>query len=281
MRSIILFISIALLAALAGSAFAIRMSPAAFTAQNIPIGIEFDIGIPLTIRLSTEDTSAKLFNATPLLPSEVRDEWLAGYEEIPDAGYLMIEGDGPLLVEPGEPVVRKMFIGFPDDSSLLNRHFMVQLRVMPQEVTGMFQAVLVGSYLLETKSTEDRFTRPGGQPFSAAPSLLVLDSTGRGIVRVYNNIDHALRLEARIDAPLQSDKLKVELTRGFVRGPLNERIRVIEPEFLVQAGGFMDVTVEMDESLRQGQSRNTEYLLWINEPDGKSQSCFIRIHYRP
>ena len=110
---------ITLLAVIAGGVFAIRMSPAAFTAQNIPIGTEFDLGVPLVIRLSENDTVAKYFTATPLKPGEVRNDWLDGYEEIPDAGYLKIEGDGAVYVEPDKPVTTIiLFFGIVRSTSL-------------------------------------------------------------------------------------------------------------------------------------------------------------------
>lgn len=272
---------ITLLAVIAGGVFAIRMSPAAFTAQNIPIGMEFDLGVPLVIRLSENDTVAKYFTATPLKPGEVRNDWLDGYEEIPDAGYLKIEGDGAVYVEPDKPVTRRLLIEFPEDSSLLNRHFLVQLRVMPQEASGMFQAVLVGSYLLETSPSKDRFTKPGGYPLSVAPSRLSLDSAGFGVVRIYNNHEHTLKVLTRLDIPPNTEKLHVELTRGFVRGVLGDGIELDKKELFIQPGGFEDITIIMDADLRDSISRNSEYILWVETPEIENSRRFVRVHYLP
>lgn len=277
----LLIITITLLAIIAGGVFAIRMSPAAFTAQNVPLGEEFDVGVPLVIRLSEHDTVAKYFTVKSLKPSEVRKEWLEGYEEIPDASYLKVGGQKPILVEPGDPEVRPLMVDFPMDSTLLNRHFLVQLRVMPQETSGMFQAVLVGSYLLETSASEDRFAKPGGYPISIAPSKITLDSSGVGMVRVYNNYDHALEIEARLDIPPRTNKLQVELTRGFVRGVLSDGIGLDKERLMVQPGGFEDITIQMDSELRNSISKNSEYILWVEAPDIENSARFVRVHYRP
>ncbi len=264
-----------------GNLLAVRMSPAAFTAQNIPIGTEFDLSVPLTIRLSENDTIAKKFTVTPLLPSEVRSEWLAGYEEIPSADFLKIGGEGDIFVSPREPAIRRLLIEFPDDNSLLNRHFLVHLRVMPQDVSGMFQAVLVGSYLLETSPSADRFTKPGGHPISVSPSIVAFDSLGFATVRIYNNHDSALEVILRLDIPPQTDKMQVELTRGFIRGVLGDGVSIDKSKILVQAGGFEDVTIRIKPDFRATISRNSEYILWLEVPGFEKSERFIRVHYRP
>ncbi len=274
-------IAITLLAVLAGGVFAVRMSPAAFTAQNIPIGSEFDVGVPLTVRLSDGDTVAKYFTVMSLKPSDVRKEWLAGYEEIPSSELLKIGGELPILVEPGNPAVRRILVDFPDDSSMMNRHFLAQLRVQPQESAGMFQAVLVGSYLLETSPSKDRFVRPGGSPISMAPSIVVLDSVGEGIVRVYNNHNHAVEVSAWLELPPRTDRMQIELTRGFLRGILDDRISVDKQKLLVQSGGFEDIAIRMDSELRDEISRNSEYILWVEVLSIENSARFVRVHYRP
>lgn len=281
MRLRIPLLAFTLLAIFAGGVFAVRMSPAAFTAQNIPVGSEFDVGVPLTIRLSDGDTTAKYFTVMSLKPSDVRKEWLAGYEEIPSSEFLKVGGEVPVIVEPGNPSVRRILVDFPEDSAFMNRHFLAQLRVQPQESAGMFQAVLVGSYLLETAPSKDRFVRPEGSPISVAPSVVVLDSSGVGIVRVYNNHNHAVEVSARLEIPPRTDRMQIELTRGFLRGIIDDRISLDKKALLVQPGGFEDIVVRMDSELRNGISRNSEYILWVEVPAMTTSARFVRVHYRP
>lgn len=272
----------ALLALITGSAFAIRMSPASFTAQNVPIGREFDLSIPLVIYLGNDSSDTAYFSAVPLFPSEVRETWLDGYEEIPDPNYLLVAGEQPIAVLPESATVRSLLVYFPMDSSLLNRRFLVMLRVMPVNSRSMFQAVLVGSYMIETSPTKDRFTRTGGKPFAISPSIVYLDSMGKGIARIYNNdtIPHNYRTRFSVP-PLDDRRLNVILSPGYTRGD-STKYSLDKSSGKIPAGGFVDLDIRIkDTEYLKSLRKDTEAILWIENPSSKCCKRFFRIHYKP
>jgi len=272
---------IALLVVLAGSAFAIRMSPASFTARNIPVGERFNLSVPLVIHVDKNAEGSVVFLANPLLPSEVRENWLEGYEEIPDPAYLIVGGERPIVAKPDSAATRRLLVDFPGDSSLMNRRFLVQLRIMPEDAGGMFQTVLVGSYLLETVSTENRFTRPGGLPIAFAPSVLKLDEDGNGIIRVYNNDSKAHDVSAYISVPVEENKLSVELTRGNIPGD-PKHFELDRNSASVGPGEFIDISISMPNiEYRESLKRNTEVLLWVKDPAVEKSARFVRVNYLP
>jgi len=269
----------ALLLSIVGSAVAVRMSPAAFTAQNVPLGEKFDLTVPLVISLGDDSSSSVDFLAQPIFPSEVRDKWLRGYLEIPEADYLIVDGEMPISVTPDEPAIRKLFINFPDDSAYLNCHFLAHLKIMPAKVSGMFQAVLVGSYLLETVSSKDRFAKPGFGLLTGAPS--VLDMEGPSTVRIYNNSDRSIDIGVYLDVPSDEKKLHVEPSAGYIIGDTTDFVLNIADK-TIPADGFIDIPISFKNNrYRETLQRNTEVILWVEDVSNSEIACFIRIHCRP
>lgn len=266
----------ALILVFVGSAASIRMSPGAFTAQGVPIGTKHDLRVPLVIQLDENSEKSIEFISEPLSPSEVRESWLDGYEEIPDPDYLIIDGEHPIVAHPDSPVVRRMFIEFPNDSSLLNRHFLVQLRVGPKKTEGVFQTVLIGSYLIETKSSVNRFTHTGGEHLTIAPSVLNLDSSGKGIIRVYNNDKIGRRFEIIPKYVKNERALTVNISGGFQEGDI-DLVKTNPSNAKISPGGFIDVEIEYKPNTIE---KDTEIILWFEDPDLACCSRFCRIRLK-
>jgi hypothetical protein len=212
----------------------------------------------------------------------VRESWLDGYEEIPDPNFLVVSGVKPVVAYPDSPAIRPLLTNFPFDSSFFNRHFLVQLRVMPTDVEGMFQTVLVGSYLFETTPTSDRFTRPGGFPFSIGPSILYLDKEGKGTVRVYNNDSTGCDIELDLaEPPKREERLVVELSEGYERGDPT-KFKISKNRKKINGQGYADLDVSItDKKYLLSLTRNTEIILWGFDSREPKSSRFVRIHYRP
>ncbi len=251
---------------IAASAFGVRMLPADFNAQDVPIGKEIEIAT-LTISLEPSE-SAETLSIGPIPPEKSVD----GYEPLPDTAFIET-GDRSIFIPEKEAVERRITANFPDDPSFFNRRFAVSIRLSSPK-KGDFR----GSFLIETEANPN--ARPGGTPISVAPSNLDLDQNGDGQISIFNNDTIPHFLICYTAAPeIGSGRSIVALTEGCQIG---DPVQFVPQKnsFIVEANGRFDLPISVPNE-KYSVKQRAEVLLWVKDPSLPESARFVRLRWAP
>ncbi len=276
MRRLVLFVFFALAALCVG--VGISVSPATFLLQNVPLGERYDITGAAGYRIRISGVSRPgNYVITPRRPSEDGTK-ATGYYDIPDASWFGVE-ECTLFVSPDKPAETAMWIDFPDDPSLYNRHFLLGVDVSPtlESTRGM---LAVGAYLLfrfETPPKEGVVPKLQKGEMAFVPSVVSFEDLRKGDVRSYNlklftwtEQPQKIKLY-RLDPESDVAKITILLTRGFRRAP--EGVVLFPEEISASsAGGKLFVQVALAEELPY---RRMEELVMAEAPNGNK--AFLRV----
>ncbi|MCK5833403.1 hypothetical protein KAH81_07015, partial [bacterium] len=189
-----------------------------------------------------------------------------------------VEGKQPIFVDTIQPAVRRLYSLIPDDPSMFNRRFMVQLRVMQSNSSSNVQSAIIGNYLIETQS--NNFVRTGGNPISIAPSVLDLDSTGEGVFKVFNNdtVPHFIICYSAIPE-IEPKGVAVSVSPGYSIGDPVQFV-ASQQSFIIEPDSEKKLFISMpNEEYRASVQGKVEAILWIKDPSNTNSSRFIRLHW--
>ncbi|MGB9562057.1 MAG: hypothetical protein ACPL6C_04505 [bacterium] len=175
--------------------WALRVSPASFTAQWVPLGRRKDLGVVFTC---SADKKTYLFIAR-VMPQEEGVPLSVGYRSLPDIGWFIVESGETLRADTSSGIaLTKLLVEIPDKPEYYNQHFVVRLFTTGISA-GMFQPAMIPYYFLETPPLANPSVSPDGE-LGVAPSIVELTKSNKnGTFRIYNNdtIEHKYNLVIR------------------------------------------------------------------------------------
>lgn len=261
-----------------GTAYALKVSPGVFTAMGVPVGEKTDLGIRFTIENDLD--SEQSFSINMIRPSEVKKDWLRGYQDIPDPEWLFIEGGEMTIVPAHGKVEMTLFLEIPDEERYYNQHWMVYVMVN-QVGEGMFQTSVAPAYMIETRS-EKTLTGPPYGEFGLAPSILgfeniLIGHSQTAFFTIYNNdtLTHLYTLNPEI--PHQEDgNLVIENRDGYSWFDMGKWLQFSEIQFELPPGESKEIAVNLtipeDVKLAAGKYES----LIFAQPD-QGRAGFIRV----
>ncbi|RKZ35074.1 hypothetical protein DRQ33_00620 [bacterium] len=257
----------------------ISISPGTFLLQNVPVGKKYDITSETgyIIRMGKETGSAT-YVLTPRRPSDDGTN-ATGFYDFPEPSWFHLEKN-ILNLNGDEPPNTAMWVEFPDDPSLYNRHFLLGVDVtpIPETTSGM---IAVGAYLLYRFETEPKAgvspKLPKGE-IAFVPSVLKFDQLGNKAniskdLKIFRGETKNLKLKLyRLDPESEVARYTILLSPGFHRAP--EGIVYFPNQVNInQDSGNLFVQVAFDNGLPH---KKLEEIIIAESPDGKK--AFLRVH---
>ncbi|MFP4459127.1 MAG: hypothetical protein ACLFSQ_06040 [Candidatus Zixiibacteriota bacterium] len=247
--------------------FALRVAPAVFTAQGIPVGEEKRFGIPLSVQNPHDDTLD--FTVQILPPKDVRIEKLDGYDTLPDTNWFYFIGGNTLTIPPGETRGNEIAMSIPDDKSLYNQHYMVEAVIAPEQ-SSQFMVNMRVSYFIETESMAEPEIPPRGK-VAIAPSIIEIENDSQTFM-LYNNdsLPHDIELSLEIPGP-DKQGINYENTRDYtwIENP-SELFKIQKSLINIAASSKEKIKIEQKSEI----SGSREALLFIK---GDFPTRFARI----
>lgn len=174
-----LIILIAVLYSTAINAIGITASPATILLYDVPVGEKFDISSNRGYIISVGGVGySTWFKLTPRKPSE-DNTFATGYFDFENPEWFHIEHES-VFVEKDATEKARIWVEFPENPSLYNRHFLLGIDVVPLTIKGMMG---VGAYLLFRFETQENSTAipklPHGE-FAFVPSKVEFNDVSPG-----------------------------------------------------------------------------------------------------
>lgn len=210
------------------SAYALKISPGAFCAQNVEVGKDLDLGVDLTI--TNDSDTEKIFVVKPVEPQKVTKTWLKGYQEIPDISWFYLS-QNEITIGPNSEGKTRMYLKIPNEEKYLNQHWIVYVDVTSKpkaDVAGTFglQLAISPNYMFETKAKMDIKDKPYGV-LALTPSVIKIKEVmqarkKQAQFKIYNNdqISHTYTISAYIPKT-PSAKQDISITPGYEWGKVD------------------------------------------------------------
>lgn len=249
----------------------IRVGPGSFTINGMPVGVDKNLGIELTIKHFGKVEEEYVIEVQK--PSEAAEKWLKGYSEIPDTSWFYLEKN-EISVGPEETGRIKMFLKIPDDEKYYNQHWMVYLKIYNKR-KEMFKAVISPNYMIETISKEDIKVAPYGA-LAVSPSIVDIEKPKQSVkFKIYNNTkyDAVYKMYPYIPAPL-SVKQGISIFPGFAWIEDLSLLNIAPKTIEIKAGRCKKV--KLDFNLKNKLFKK-EVILMIESDKGEVN--FIRLHF--
>ena len=274
----LILVSIFLLSIIA-VAIGISISPGTFLLQNVPIGKKYDITASAGYRIKIgKESGSTTYILTPRRPSDDGTK-ATGFYDFPEPSWFHLERDTISLLADSTST-SAMWLKFPDDPSLYNRHFLLGVDVSPTvgSTKGM---VAVGAYLLYRFETEPKAdvvpNLPDGE-IVFVPSVIEFKNLGKSAnlskdLKIFRGGTKKIELKLyRLDPESEVAKYTILLTPGYRRAPENI-VYFPKKVTLDKDGGKIFVQVAYDKQLPY---KRLEELIIAESPDGKK--AFLRVH---
>ncbi len=224
---------------------AVGVSPAYFFAQNVPLGVDQDTGIDISVDNNTDyDRIFTINTIKPIIPG---DESLQGFGMLPDSSWFYVEKNSLNIVS-HKVGKSRVHIKIPNEEKYHNQHWAVSCLVQEGGETFM-KAGAATIYFVETEAKADPGDRPYG-PLGLAPSLLVLKEAEakkeKPSITIYNNSGVDAVYKIRVLLPDTSKKgLKLNYTTGFSWFADKDWVKPTETEVKIEKGGSKKFQLEI------------------------------------
>ena len=265
----------ALLWAGSDDAMALGISPGAFCAQGVPVGVKTDTGVDITVTNDTDKErifTLKIAGMAPLQSPSLR-----GYSSMPDLSWFVLEKTELAVPAKGRATSR-ITLSIPDDESYYNQHWGVSCLVEYGGQKGLFQEAVKAVYMVETKSREDIKVRPHGK-LGLAPTIVSIDAGDKkagASFTIYNNTDEARTYTLTCDGPDDSQgSLKLNTSPGFRRLAEADRLNIKPASVKIKAGDSRQVAVSLGKTKDAASVDGTETVVFV-ESD-KKEAGFVRV----
>jgi len=257
---------------------ALRVSPAEFAVQNVPVGRVCDLHAAqgIVLKIQNDDEQAHTYQLSTHMPAA--GSWQEGYSPMPEPRWFRF-APRQVKIAAGAAGESEMFLSIPARPQYYNQHWVVSVAVEALPEAGSM--VVLAAYprvYIETEARADPKERPLGKT-AVAPSVVPMGETGksiaRGELRIFNNDSrpHSYRLRLAAGAP----KILPSPGRGWIA---NMTWLSVRPQrLLIGAGESRRVVVEARVPEAYGRIMPAWEALVFVEPErkGEAETNFVRI----
>ncbi|MDI7258431.1 MAG: hypothetical protein QME90_00770 [Thermodesulfobacteriota bacterium] len=258
----------------------LTVEPGGLLIQKVPIGEVYDLSKEsgITLKIYNKLDRPITYKISAKRPSETGSgRWMAGYQEIPDPGWLSF-GSGEVTIEAQRVGEVKMYLKIPPERGYYNQHWAVTVVVEGQLKPG--EVFALAAYLpfeIETEQKERAGKRPWGK-IRVEPSLLTVRSAEKEKkkVKIYNNDgeDHKYRIQVGIP-PDRSLTRRISPSPGHSELPDPSWIGISHTEVVIKQGKMKEVSVWPRLPRVLPSPGPWETLLWVESESG--ETAFIRV----
>lgn len=250
--------------------WALRVSPASFTAQGVPLGKRHDLGVVLTCSAEgkTNLFVARVMNQAEGVPLSV------GYRSIPDTRWFIVESGETLRADTSGVASSRLLVEIPDKPEYYNQHFVVRLFTTGISA-GMFQPAMIPYYFLETPPLANPSVPPDGE-LGVAPSIVELTKSNKdGVFRIYNNDTVEHRYEFVVRTPEERSRRFPNVSPNFLRIDDTTKIEISPPSITLPPQKNTQVKVKW--SGKKWSKEDYEAILLITSDNGTTNFVRVRI----
>ncbi len=199
----------------------VRVSPGAFCVQHVKLGEELKL---IDMVITNESDQEKRFTMKVLKPSEAVDNWVKGYNEIPDTSWFYLAQD-TVTISPYTETKIPLYIKIPKEEKYYNQHWMVYVEVTAEEEGALvFRAAVAPNYMIETQAKRDIGEIPYGT-LAVSPTIVLADKVIPGkskqvTFKLYNNdsVEHIYTLTSYIpQASIEKQDISVSAGYEFIK----------------------------------------------------------------
>lgn len=253
---------------------ALRVSPGSFTAMGLPVGKTKDMGVPFTVVNTGQESIKVVLDYVRI--STVKQDWLEGYQELPDPTWLHVEAPDTIYLGPKGQASFKLIWNCPDAKDLYNQRWVAA--IIAKSVGGMFQTALVPQYFLETEINDTLETALRGD-WGPVPSGLrfptLVTNSQKATVRLYNRTSAPITCDLNLGEPDTVGRtLKIESTGGY-SWVIPAKGLTFPAKVTVEANGMATIPISFQPAMA-ALPPNSETLLKITS--GKTMR-FVRLRF--
>ena len=210
MKQLSVFRIAASLSIIAICASAIKVSPAVFTARNVPIGERTPLGLELKVYNDSEDPMT--YGIEVVQPGE-NETLLEGYSPIFEREFFIVDGEAEFEVPPKSVESRMMFVDIPENEEYYNQMWSVSVVVTSGK--GMFKTAVATKYYIETPSRRLE-SSPLGE-IAIMPSAVELSKdTNEASFKLFNNGNETKIFTIAPFVPNADDtRVTIDATQGW------------------------------------------------------------------
>ncbi len=244
-------------------ASAIKVSPAVFTARNVPLGKMVPLGLELKVYNDSDDTMS--YTLEVVKPAN-GVTLLEGYSPIASKDFFVVEGgESSLAVPPKSVASRMMFSNIPEKDEFYNQMWAVSVVVTGG--SGMFKTAVATKYYIETPSRETK-SPPFGEVATMPSAVHFQKDENRATFKLLNNGNEPKSFVIEPFVPdAASDRVTIDATQGWrFSAAFADSIECVPASVDVEAGGSREIEVEL-----KGDFGKAEALLRIETKDGGSK----------
>ena len=259
-------------------AFALMVSPGAFSAQNVEPGKDKDVGVDLIITNDTDEE--REFSIKVVQPRPARNEALKRYSNLPNLEWFSLEKTNITVPARGQGKSR-IFIKVPGEEKYFNQQWVVSCMVEYIGQKGMFQEAVATRYMIETKAKAEPGERPYGNT-GIAPSVVKIKKEEVRLkekpgFKIYNNTaaPHTYTIKSFVPKK-ELGKLAINVTPGLAWAKKTSWIKPTAKRIKVAAGGIGEVRLKVKVPQKAlGGETGVEALIFVDSDTGERR--FVRV----
>jgi len=259
-------------------AYALRVSPGAFCAQNVEVGQETDTGVDLAI--DNETDKEREFSIRVVPARTPKTESLKGYSALPNPDWLRLERTHLIVPAKGQAKTR-LYISIPNEEKYFNQQWAVSCLVEYVEQKGLFQEAILTLYMFETRPKKDVTERPYGN-LAVAPSVVkvtenAIKAKEEFSFKLYNNTskEHTYTIKSFVPKA-ETGKLSINATQGLTWAKKTSWISPKVKKIKLAPGAVEEIklNVRVPKSELAGD-KGVEALVFIDSDIGERR--FVRV----
>jgi len=259
-------------------AYALRVSPGAFCAQNVEVGQDTDTGIDLAIDNETDQEREFSIKVVPARTSKT--DSLKGYSALPELGWLRLERTQLIVPAKGQAKAR-LYISIPNEEKYFNQHWVVSCLIEYVGQKGLFQEAILTRYMFETRPKSEVVERPYGD-LGVSPSVVKItedsvEAKQKFSFKLYNNTASAHTYTIKTFVPMaEPKKLSINATPGLTWMKKTSWIRPEVKKIELAPGALEEINLSarVPKSELAGD-KGVESLIFVDSDTGERR--FVRI----
>lgn len=259
-------------------AYALRVSPGAFCAQNVEVGQDTDTGIDLTI--DNETDQEREFSIKVVPARTPKQESLKGYSALPELSWLSLEKTQLIVPAKGQAKSR-IHISIPNEEKYFNQHWAVSCLIEYVGQKGLFQEAILTLYMFETRPKKEVTEKPYGN-LAVTPSVVKIPKSNmeakqKFSFKLYNNTASAHTYTIKTFVPMaEPKKLSINATPGLTWMKKASWVKPKVKSIRLAPGSALDIEVgaRVPKSELTGD-KGVEALIFVDSDTGEKR--FVRI----
>jgi len=259
-------------------AYALRVSPGAFCAQNVEVGQETDTGVDLAI--DNETDKEREFSIRVVPARMPKTESLKGYSALPELSWLRLERTQLIVPAKGQAKAR-LYISIPNEEKYFNQQWVVSCLVEYVGQNGLFQEAILTRYMFETRPKSEITERPYGD-LGVSPSVVrIMEDSMKAkqkfSFKLYNNTASAHTYIIKSFVPkAETGKLSINVTQGLTWVKKTSWISPETKRIKLAPGAVEEIklSVRVPKSELEGD-KGVEALIFVDSDTGERR--FVRV----